>query len=158
MVFLGLGSNIGDKVANLQEALRRLEGAGVPVLRVSSFWETEPWGIAEQDVFVNAVCEVHYEGAPLRLLDTVLEIERQMGRIRHQKWGPRLIDIDILEFHRQTLHSERLSLPHPFYPERDFVLGPLAGLEPFWVPTGRTETVRELLESMSPNDFRVLPG
>lgn len=148
MVLLGLGSNIGDKVAHLQEALQRLEAAGVPVLRVSSFWETAPWGITEQEGFVNAVCEVRYDGDPTDLLDKVLAIELDMGRIRTQKWGPRLIDIDLLEFHRQVIDTERLTLPHPFYPERDFVLGPLAELEPDWVPTGRKETVKVLWEAL----------
>lgn len=149
MIFIGLGTNIGDKIANLNTAIQLMEEAGVSLIRISSFWETEPWGIAEQDTFLNAVAELSYSGDASTLLDIVLQIEIDMGRIREQKWGPRLIDLDILEFHREVHTTERLKLPHPYYPKREFVLGPLAELEPFWVPTGHTQTVQELLSQLS---------
>lgn len=149
MIFIGLGTNIGDKIANLNTAIQLLEEAGVSLVRISSFWETEPWGIQEQDSFLNAVAEISYPGDAPTLLDILLQTEIDMGRIREQKWGPRLIDLDILEFHREVHTSERLKLPHPYYPSREFVLGPLAELEPSWVPTGQTQTVQELLTQLS---------
>lgn len=148
MIFLGIGSNLGDKAQHLRSALEELERRGVTICRCSAFYRTAPWGIEAQDDFLNAVCEVQYPHSPEALLDLVLAIETDMGRIRQQKWGPRLIDIDLLEFHRQTLQSERLTLPHPYYPVRDFVLVPLAELEPEWVPTGQQQTLRQLVAQL----------
>jgi len=145
MIFLGIGSNLGDKAQNLRRALTELERREVSIRRCSAFYRTAPWGIEAQDHFLNAVCEVQCAHSPRTLLDLVLAIETDMGRIRQQKWGPRLIDIDLLEFHRRTMESERLTLPHPYYPVRDFVLVPLAELEPDWIPTGYQQTVSQLI-------------
>ncbi len=106
--------------------------------------ETPPWGLIEQPSFINAVCEIDFTGSAPDLLDILQKIENDMGRIRTEKWGPRVIDLDILEFNREIHLGERLTLPHPFYPERTFVLEPLAELEPHWVPTGYRNTVSEL--------------
>ena len=151
MIFLGIGTNIGEKGQNLREALIRLSKAGVEIKRCSSVFETPPWGIEEQDSFYNLVAEVGFENAPLELLDICLRVENEMGRKRTVKWGPRLIDIDILEFHRKIIHSERLSLPHPYYTQRDFVLVPLAELEPQWRPTIFLRGLDQLLE---PRNFQ----
>ena len=133
MIFLGLGSNLGDKTANLQMALQKLGEKGVAVLRISTILETPPWGFTEQDSFMNLVAEVSFDGTPESLLSILLGIENEMGRVREMKWGPRLIDLDILDFHRQIVQTETLSLPHPHYHERDFVMIPLRELEPDWV-------------------------
>ena len=133
MIFLGLGSNLGDKTANLQMALQKLGEKGVAVLRISTILETPPWGFTEQDSFMNLVAEVGFDGTPESLLSILLGIENEMGRVREIKWGPRLIDLDILDFHRQIVQTETLSLPHPHYHERDFVMIPLRELEPDWV-------------------------
>jgi 2-amino-4-hydroxy-6-hydroxymethyldihydropteridine diphosphokinase len=148
MIFLGIGSNIGDKAAHLDEAQRRLAAAGAVVLRCSGYYDTAPWGVQEQAAFLNAVCEVSFAGSALQLLDRCLDIETDMGRVRQQKWGPRLIDIDLLEFHRERWRTERLHLPHPYYPQRDFVLRPFAELEPDWVPTGQTWSLTQLLANL----------
>jgi len=148
MIFLGLGSNIGDKVANIVRALKLLEAGGVTINRVSSFYQTPPWGIRDQEAFINIVCEVDFVGAPEELLDICLHIEEKMGRKRIIKWGPRLIDIDIIEFHREMIQTPTLTLPHPYYLERDFVLVPLAELAPHWQPTGHTEAIQAYLVEM----------
>lgn len=132
MIFLSLGSNVGDKTANLDTALGLLHLYGVRIVRVSSYYGTTPWGYIEQDDFVNAVAEVAFSGGAHELLAIALQIERSMGRIRLQKWGPRIIDIDIIDFFRQKINTETLTLPHRFYQERDFVLLPLRELEPLW--------------------------
>lgn len=132
MIFIGLGSNMGDKKANIQEALRLLSLKNVQILRVSSMYETAPWGVLEQDDFVNAVAEVDFKGNAEELLHILLETEIEMGRVRETKWGPRLIDIDIIDFHRQVIENEFIRIPHPFYKERDFVMMPLKELEPNW--------------------------
>lgn len=149
MIFLGIGSNQGDKASHLHAALAHLQGCGVEIRRCSRFYHTAPWGGVEQAAFLNAVCEVSFAGSASELLDHCLAIEIEMGRVRQQKWGPRLIDLDVLEFHREQWDTERLKLPHPYYPQRDFVLEPLAELEPDWVPTGYQQTVTELLAKLN---------
>lgn len=132
MIFLSLGSNLGDKKANLEKALELLALAGVKIARISSFYETAPWGNPNQDDFVNIVVEVIFEGSATELLEIALATEQKMGRIRLEKWGPRRIDIDIIDFHRQQIQTDTLTLPHPYYKERDFVMIPLKELEPDW--------------------------
>ncbi|MEZ4826747.1 MAG: 2-amino-4-hydroxy-6-hydroxymethyldihydropteridine diphosphokinase [Bacteroidia bacterium] len=151
MIFLGLGSNMGEKVQNIISALDHLSAAGVHTLRRSRLFVTPPWGVENQDSFLNIVAEVYYDGNAEDLLQILLNTEQTMGRYRYYKWGPRLIDIDILEFHREVHNTESLKLPHPYYPQRTFVLVPFADLEPDWVPTGETDTIAEILKSL-PSD------
>ena len=156
MIFLGLGSNQGEKVVHIFQALERLEEKGVQVLRLSSLYVTPPWGIIEQEEFVNAVAEVSFQGSATTLLHLIGETEQELGRVRTQKWGPRIIDIDILEFHREHWQSEILTLPHPYYTERTFVLAPLKELEPDWIPTGDHRTVSEILSALPHQDWQIL--
>jgi 2-amino-4-hydroxy-6-hydroxymethyldihydropteridine diphosphokinase len=157
MIFLGLGSNLGDKVAQVEQALTRLPAKDIAVRRCSSLYQTAPWGVRNQDRFVNLVCEVSFTGEAPDLLARVLEVEQEMGRVRVQKWGPRLIDIDIVEFHGQQVHTPTLTLPHPFYLERDFVLVPLAELEPHWVPTGQREVIGSFITRLGETGIQRLP-
>ena len=157
MIFLGLGSNIGEKSLNIRSALKKMDESGVEILRKSPFYATPPWGILSQDEFVNMVCEVNFEGTAEELLDIVLQVEEDLGRYRYYKWGPRLIDIDILEFHRETRDTPRLKLPHPYYPERSFVLVPLADLEPKWIPTGYKENISTLISKIPLDGIAKLP-
>ena len=148
MIILGLGSNQGDREANFHEAISMMERRGVKTLRKSSFYQTEPWGRKNQPDFLNAVIEVSFDGTAHELLKIVLGVEQLMGRVRNERWGPRLIDLDILEFKGQQIEEPGLSIPHPYYPKRMFVLTPLAELEPDWVPTGMNKTVKDLLSSL----------
>lgn len=132
MIFLSLGSNLGDKRANLEKALELLALQGMGIARSSSFYETAPWGNPNQDDFVNIVVEVIFEGKAEDLLEIALATEQKMGRVRLEKWGPRCIDIDIIDFHHQQIQTDTLTLPHPYYRERDFVMVPLKELEPEW--------------------------
>ncbi|MEZ4774685.1 MAG: 2-amino-4-hydroxy-6-hydroxymethyldihydropteridine diphosphokinase [Bacteroidia bacterium] len=154
MIFLGLGSNMGDKVRNIIAAMDHLSSAEVLIRRRSRLFETPPWGVETQDEFLNIVCEVSFDGSPERLLQILLDTEQLMGRYRYYKWGPRLIDIDILEFNREIHSTESLTLPHPFYPQRPFVLVPFADLEPGWVPTGFDQTVSQILETLPLADIQ----
>lgn len=158
MIFIGLGSNIGDTRGHLTQALALLEQQQVQILRASSLYETEPWGYADQDWFLNAVCEVAWAGTPQELLEVLLQTELQLGRRREIHWGPRIIDLDLIEFQGITLQQEHLTLPHPAYPERDFVLVPLAELEPDFVPTGHTQTVSQLAAALPARGLRRIPG
>lgn len=152
MIFLGLGSNIGNKRKHLENALNLMSGKNINVVRYSSFYRSPPWGIVEQDSFLNMVCEVSSKLSPIELLDAIQDTELEMGRIRDYKWGPRIIDIDILEFNKLQFENERLQIPHPYYPKRAFVLVPFIELEPDWIPTGYKQTLGELLGELPDRD------
>ena len=129
--WLSLGANIGDPAAQLAEALRRIEAhKDIHITKQSSVSITKAWGKTDQPDFANMVIEVETALKPLELLDILLQIELDMGRVREEVWGPRLIDIDIIAYDRVELQSPRLTLPHPFAHERDFVLIPLEEISP----------------------------
>jgi len=130
-VYLGLGSNLGDRAGHLKAAVAGLRSIdGVQVSAVSSIYRTEPIGVVDQGAFLNAVVRIETELEPLEVLDRCLEIEKGRGRVRLERWGPRTLDIDLLLFGEQTLSDERLTLPHPLAIERAFVLAPLLELWP----------------------------
>lgn len=130
-VYLSLGSNIGDKKAYLLAALERLEQlAQTSVTSVSSFYETAAWGKKDQDDFLNSCCELETDLTPQELLLACQNIEKELKRVRHEHWGPRTIDIDILLYGNETIATENLSVPHPYMTERAFVLVPLEEIDP----------------------------
>ena len=133
---LGLGSNIGDKRAALDAAIVRLAAGGAPAVARSSYYRTEPWGFTEQDWFVNACIVVETTLSPEALLSLCLEVERALGRTRGIRWGPRIIDIDLLTYDDLRLDSPNLRLPHPAILDRAFVLVPLAEIAPDLVIDG----------------------
>jgi 2-amino-4-hydroxy-6-hydroxymethyldihydropteridine diphosphokinase len=128
-VYLGLGSNIGDRHANLAAALAALRDI-VTVDRVSSVYASEPVGHTEQPEFWNLAVRVRTPLTPATLLDTVKRVEKQMGRIPTFRFGPRLIDIDILLWNNETIHGGTVEIPHPRMMDRAFVLEPLVELDP----------------------------
>jgi 2-amino-4-hydroxy-6-hydroxymethyldihydropteridine diphosphokinase len=144
-VFLSLGSNVGDRAANLREALARLSGAGVGVRRVSSFFRTEPVGFQAQTWFINCVLEGETEKMPLRLLNTLQRIEWQMGRRGGRRFGPRAIDLDILLYENAVVRLAKLTIPHPRLAERRFMLIPLRELAPHLRHPATQRTVTEML-------------
>ena|SRR5688572_3119499 len=140
IVYLGLGSNLGDRAANLRLAVDKLDSGPVRILRTSFLYETNPVGVTEQPVadYLNCAVESETNLTPSALLFYVKNIERSLGRFETFRWGPRVIDIDILLFEDVTLDSEELSIPHPRLCERKFVLIPLLELNPdLTLPDGR---------------------
>lgn len=136
---LGLGGNLGDPRRAMAEALQALDARpDCRVVAVSRLYRTPPWGKTDQDWFFNACAEVETTLDPEALLDTCLDIEQAMKRIRKERWGPRTIDIDILTFDGLHRVSEKLELPHPRMTERGFVLMPLADFAPDLRVEGRT--------------------
>lgn len=128
---IALGSNMGDKIMRLREAKALI--AALPQTRIlagSNIYRTPPWGMVEQDWFANAVIKVETSLSPHALLDACLGIEKQMGRKRMERWGPRIIDLDVLSYGDARLCDERLTLPHPAMAERAFVLIPLRDVAP----------------------------
>lgn len=144
MIFLSLGSNIGNKKENLDQAKSNLIINDIEIVKSSSYYTTEPWGNTNQDSFLNAVLEVKYADSAENLLETILKIEAKMGRIRKLKWEPRIIDIDILSFHNEIIQTTTLKLPHPFIAERLFVLEPWNEIAPNFVIPSIKKTIYEL--------------
>jgi 2-amino-4-hydroxy-6-hydroxymethyldihydropteridine diphosphokinase len=143
-VFLHTGSNQGDRLRNLKQAASALEETVGPLLQSSRIFETAAWGIRDQPDFLNQALELETALDPIGLLNTVLEIELEMGRVRIQKWGQRLIDIDILYYDDIIWESDQLTLPHPHLQERNFVLAPLLDIAPDFVHPRLKKTTREL--------------
>ena len=148
-VYLSLGSNLGDRAANLNAAINRLRSLG-EVLQVSSLYETEPVEFTAQPWFLNCAIELDTEQTAQQLIEAILEIERQMGRTRTQKKGPRSIDIDILLFGNSTIDTKGLSIPHPGLQERRFVLEPLAEIAPGVRHPALKKTIQELRDALPP--------
>ena len=150
LVYLGLGTNLGDKPANLQAAVRALSLEVGDVIEVSSFYASKPWGFVSDNEFLNAVVLVQTDLSPFGLLAKVQQIERDMGR--NPKSGmdyvDRLIDVDILLFDNLTLDQPALTIPHPLLAKRDFVLIPLAELAPGLVHPVLGKTIRDLVTEL----------
>jgi 2-amino-4-hydroxy-6-hydroxymethyldihydropteridine diphosphokinase len=139
------GGNLGDRAANLSHAADLLGIRAGRILRRSSCYETAAWGIEEQPEFLNQVLEIETTMDPASLLDTLLEIEREMGRIRGEKFGPRTIDLDILFYGDMIIRTNDLEVPHPRMAERRFVLEPLCELIRDRKHPVTRQTIREML-------------
>lgn len=152
--WIGLGSNLGNPLRKVDEALERIEShPDVTRLRCSSFYRTPPWGDTDQGDFINAVVEIETGLLPLALLRQLQAIENQMGRQRDQRrWGPRVIDLDLLLYGNRLIQSENLQIPHPRLHERAFVLVPLGELDDTLTIPGHGK-VRELLATLDLTDI-----
>lgn len=139
--YLSLGGNLGDPALSMGAALRMLDAnRETRVVAVSSLYRTPPWGKTDQPDFLNAAATIETSLSPRGLLDLCLEAERKLKRVREERWGPRLIDIDILAFGDRTIHEAGLEVPHPRMLERAFVLVPLAEIAPDFKASGKTLT------------------
>ncbi len=147
IVYLSLGSNVGDRDANLRSAIDRLRALGELVL-VSSFYETEPVEFTAQPWFLNCVVKLNTEKMPKQLLAGILDVEQQMGRRRTQKKGPRTIDIDLLLFGNSIIETKGLTVPHPAMHERRFVLEPLVEIASDVRHPVFKRTIRELRDAL----------
>lgn len=155
-VYLSLGSNIGDRAGNIARAVAALASHGVRVTRESSLYETEPVDFREQDWFLNSVVEAETDLTPAEVMDSLLRIERALGRQRLAPKGPRLIDMDIVLFGSSIVRTPELEVPHPRMAERRFVLVPFNEIAPgVWHPVLK-KTIAELLAEVSdPSEVRL---
>ncbi len=153
---IGIGSNVGDKAGNIARAVDLLcrDGA-VRLVRASRLYRSAPWGIAEQDWFANAAISVATSVPPHDLLRRCLAVEDEMGRVRQVKWGPRLIDVDVLTYRGETVDDPDLKLPHPYIEQRSFVLVPLLDIAPDVFVRGRSVT--ELAAAIKTDDCSLWP-
>jgi 2-amino-4-hydroxy-6-hydroxymethyldihydropteridine diphosphokinase len=152
-VFIALGSNLGDRAAWLKQAREKLSSAPtVQLVAASSVYETEPVGKIEQPAFLNQVLEVRTTLAPENLLSRLLQVERELGRVRNERWGPRNIDLDLLAFGDRIFKTSRLVLPHPELHRRRFVLQPWAEIAPEFIVPGLSATVEALLKNCGDNN------
>jgi 2-amino-4-hydroxy-6-hydroxymethyldihydropteridine diphosphokinase len=156
-IYLSLGSNVGDRLDHLQQALRELESAQVHIRRVSKIYETEPYGYRAQSWFLNLVAEVETRQFPLQLLQTIHRIERKLKRRRTIRNGPRTIDIDIVLYGNAAMQSAALTIPHPRYQERAFVLAPLSDLIPTGVPHRRPRVYSQSIMNSGPSHAKYFP-
>lgn len=124
-IYIALGSNLGDRLKNIERACHLMESSNIKILKASPIYLTKPYGFVDQPDFFNCVVEVQTRLSPFQLLDTLLEIERAMGRVRERKWGPRTIDLDIILYGNLVLKTEKLTIPHYDLVNRQFVLRPL---------------------------------
>lgn len=150
--YLSLGTNIGNKYHNIVQALAYIEQIdGLKISRRSSIYKTTPWGKTDQDDFLNQVIEIKTTLNPLDLLHELQSVEIKMGRLRNEKWGPRIIDLDIVLYGDENIHLEELTVPHPYLFRRLFVLIPLQEIEPDLIfPDG--SSIKEVLARVPHQD------
>ncbi|MDA3937640.1 MAG: 2-amino-4-hydroxy-6-hydroxymethyldihydropteridine diphosphokinase [Actinomycetota bacterium] len=159
-VFLGIGSNMGDEAANIGAAIGMVEDLdGATVLRVSRLYESAPWGVSDQPMFANAVVEIATSVPADSLLDALQAIEQELGRRPGPRFGPRLIDIDILLYGSEEWDSDRLTIPHVRMLERDFVVTPLLEIDPdVRLPDGSQVTREHVKHGAVTDILGLVPG
>lgn len=145
---IALGSNLGDSLTILEDALKTLaQTPGIAVESSSSWYQTAPIGPPQPD-YLNGCALLKVQLNPEQLLAALLEVEKQFGRVRTQRWGPRSLDLDLLLFDRVILETPKLQIPHPRMRERAFVLVPLAEIAPDWIDPGSGKAIAQLLQGV----------
>jgi 2-amino-4-hydroxy-6-hydroxymethyldihydropteridine diphosphokinase len=148
IVYIGIGSNLGDREKNCSRSVDLLEKNGIVIRQESSLYETIPWGLRDQPLFLNMVIKVETELKPQELLELLKNVEIEVGREKSSRWGPRIIDLDILLYDDIALNEETLTVPHPYLHKRDFVLIPLCEIAPDVRHPVLQLTMRELLQML----------
>lgn len=153
IAYIGIGSNFGNRKENCEKAVNLFSRKGIEVLKCSSFYETEPWGVKEQPKFINAAVEAETDLKPEELLKTIKGIESDLGRGSVIRWGPRLIDLDILLYNDLVVKTNNLEIPHPGVKNRAFVLKPLSEIAPDKIhPVLKKRIKSLLLECLEPSE------
>lgn len=152
LVYIGLGSNMGDRAKNLFSAYDHITATkGIHPLRLSRFYETAPVGGPPQPMFLNAALGIKTSLSPHQLLERFQHIENLMGRVRRERWGPRIIDIDILLYGDEIVHDDLLKTPHPLMHTRLFVLEPLVEIAPNVVHPVLKKTILQVYKELQPS-------
>ncbi|MBI4684479.1 MAG: 2-amino-4-hydroxy-6-hydroxymethyldihydropteridine diphosphokinase [Nitrospirae bacterium] len=147
IAYIGIGSNLGNREENCNNAINLLKENGIVIKKQSSMHETAPWGIKDQPKFMNMAIEIETDKTPEELLNVLKYIEKTMGREDAQRWGPRIIDLDILFYDDVILKTQELEIPHSHMHEREFVLKPLCEIAPDLRHPVTGKTIRKMLNS-----------
>ncbi|MDB5109689.1 MAG: 2-amino-4-hydroxy-6-hydroxymethyldihydropteridine diphosphokinase [Mucilaginibacter sp.] len=148
-VFFLLGSNLGDRQLFLQQAIAHIEKDIAPVIKKSAIYETQSWGKTDSPDYLNQVILLQTELSPQTILKNILDIERIIGRVREEKWGPRTIDIDLLFYNSAIINEPGLQVPHPELHNRKFTLEPLAEIAPFFIHPILKKTILQLKNELN---------
>lgn len=147
--YIGIGSNLGNRKQNCENAISLLKENRITVLKRSTMLETEPWGIKDQPKFINMAIKIDTILEPEDLLNLLKNIESAVGRTQTFRWGPRIIDLDILLYENLVINAHNVQIPHPGIKDRDFVLNPLAEIAPDKIHPVSRKSIRELLEELT---------
>ncbi|MEW6685248.1 MAG: 2-amino-4-hydroxy-6-hydroxymethyldihydropteridine diphosphokinase [Candidatus Edwardsbacteria bacterium] len=155
IAYLSLGANLGDRLNNIRSALAALEKVpGIKISKISSIYETKPWGVKNQPDFLNTVAEIETELSPEELLIVFQRIETHLNRHRSTKWGPRTIDLDLLFYADEVINEKELKIPHPEIPRRAFVLAPLSEIAPDLIHPTLQKNICELFHSLNNSEMK----
>ena len=143
-IYLGIGSNLGNREENCKKAILLMSEKGIVIKQQSSMYETEPWGVKDQPKFINMAVEAETDKTPEELLGVLKKVESEVGRTETAKWGPRVIDLDILFFNDLIHKTADMEIPHPLLHERDFVMKPLCEIAPGKKHPVTGKTIREI--------------
>ncbi|HIE5422302.1 TPA: 2-amino-4-hydroxy-6-hydroxymethyldihydropteridine diphosphokinase [Clostridium botulinum] len=147
-VYMAFGSNIGEKESYIKRALEKIEERGMEIIKVSSIYETEPYGVLDQDSFLNGVVKIETNLTPEDLIGELLNIEKQLNRVRERRWGPRTIDLDIIFYDDLIINEKDLVIPHKDMENREFVLKPLCDIDENFIHPVLKKSVRELYDEL----------
>lgn len=148
VAYIGIGSNLGDRESNCKQAIGLLRQKGTTVIKESSLYETKPWGVTDQPLFLNMAIEIETDLKPFELLRTLKDIEKKMGREETFLWGPRIIDLDILLYNGNIVDEKGLRIPHPHMQDREFVLRPLSEIAGYVTHPLLLLSIEELLQRL----------
>ncbi|HCL4548029.1 2-amino-4-hydroxy-6-hydroxymethyldihydropteridine diphosphokinase [Clostridium botulinum] len=146
--YVAFGSNIGEKESYIKRALEKIEERGMKIIKVSPIYETEPYGVLDQDSFLNGVVKIETNLTPEDLIGELLNIEKQLDRIRERRWGPRTIDLDIIFYDDLIINEKDLVIPHKDMENREFVLKPLCDIDENFIHPVLKKSVRELYDRL----------
>lgn len=150
--YIGIGSNLGNREKNCEHAISLLLEQRITVRKRSAMIETEPWGVADQPKFINMAIQIDTTLAPEDLLNLLKDIESRVGRTEVTRWGPRIVDLDILLYNSCVIDSRNLQIPHPHLHDREFALRPLADIAPEIIHPVLGKSIRTLLRELTGSD------
>ncbi|EHN15162.1 2-amino-4-hydroxy-6-hydroxymethyldihydropteridine diphosphokinase [Clostridium sporogenes] len=146
--YIAFGSNIGDKKDYIKKALEKIEERGMKIIKVSPVYETEPYGVLDQDSFLNGVVKIETDLTSEDLIEVLLDIEKQLDRVRERRWGPRTIDLDIIFYDNLIINKNNLIIPHKDMENREFVLKPLCDIDENFIHPVLKKSVKQLYDEL----------
>ncbi|EPY6471931.1 2-amino-4-hydroxy-6-hydroxymethyldihydropteridine diphosphokinase [Clostridium sporogenes] len=146
--YVAFGSNMGEKENYIKRALEKIEEKAIKIIKLSPIYETEPYGVLDQDSFLNGVVKIESNLTPENLIEVLLDIEKQLDRVRERRWGPRTIDLDIIFYDDFIINEENLIIPHRDMENREFVLKPLCDIDENFIHPVLKKSVKQLYDEL----------